>query len=150
MPEKTQNSIEKPWAIYGRPECVFNIGKVIREDKEGEEIKRLWLIEFEGGSRFSPEDQPQVKLWNPRYVKTFDKSYKAIAYFLVHQMRFNPPYDKKSAINEFLHWFPSEQANLETLLAQSKPKCTRTREDSLGFPDTWLESVGPGFQEYHK
>jgi hypothetical protein len=126
--------IEKPWVIYGLSHQVFNIGKVVREDKE--ENKRIcsWV-------RYS--DFEDSVPWDARYLRTFDKSFKAIAYFLVTHTGFRPHYDKESAVKTFLYYFPSEKANLEKFLnnrnfssdlaarSQSSPNCTLPTPEAI-------------------
>lgn len=127
MKEQTQiEEIEKPWAVYSYDAMgAWSFAKVVKETRnEAGKINLLWLKLYERGLRFSPEDQLEDEPLDPKYVKTFDNPIKVLAYFLVHQRKFMPQYHKKSILKEFLYRFPSERANLENLLAQSKSKCT--------------------------
>jgi len=133
MSNETQKLIGKPWAVYSYDAWgAWGFAKVVKEDKDEGKIYNLWLRLYEGEQRFSIDDQPEDEAWDPRYVKTFDNLLKMMAYFLVHQRKFNPPYDKNSVIKSFLFRFPNERNNIEKLLAQSKPKCTIVDDSSIG------------------
>jgi hypothetical protein len=108
MAEKNKE-IEKPWAVYPT-----GIGKVVRKDPHG----KIWITSFENSS---PE-------WAPKEIQTFEKSADAIKYFSVHQP-YNPPYTFNQLAHLFLDQFPSEAKNIESLLAQSLPKCTQNQSE---------------------
>lgn len=114
MPEKSQKSIEKPWAVYGNYLGSWGIGSVVKKGEFGER-QCLWLKYKEDLSEGMP--------WDSDYVNVFDSPIKAMAYFLVHQRKDQFHRDKKYVLIQFLSDFPSERANLEKFLAQSQPKC---------------------------
>ena len=104
--------IEKPWAVFTFEYGVSNFGKVVKEDKKDEKIICLWIKYYEGKEIFGAysENEP----WDPNWVKTFDKSYKALSYFL--SVKYPKIHNNKRVLEEFLIKFPSERLNIEKFL----------------------------------
>ena len=123
MTEENQKQIKKPWAVYSYDSNgAWGFGKIVKREEYLGKISRLWITNFEKEGYCFEENLFGCEPLDPEQVKTFDNPLKAMAYFLVHQRKFNPPYDKKSIIKSFLLRFPRERKNLEKLLAQSQPK----------------------------
>ncbi len=102
--------IEKPWAVYGWDMGAYGIGRIVQE-----KICSLGII-------YSEKIGAPIQTWVEAQVHRFDNPVKAIAYFLVHKMKyFDLGYTKEKVINEFLENFPSEKSNLERLLVQRSP-----------------------------
>jgi hypothetical protein len=126
-----QKPIEKPWAIY---HLVPSIVKII-QDAGGVAVVK---------DSECPKYQSQFSL-TYNTLERFDTLNEAIEDFCRHYCQ-----PKEKIVRNFLEDFPSEEPGFLRLFVQRKPKCTRSRESSLGSSDTWFEPVGPGFQEYHK
>lgn len=126
MPDETQKPIEKPWAVYRNLNFQYRIGKI-----RGDSGSFYW-IKF--------RENEDSELWDKRYVRAFDDPLKAIAYLLVitegihtsHKKLFHKT-EREDIIQSLFIQFPNERKNIESLLAQSQPKCTMTYQIERPF-----------------
>jgi len=99
-----ESEIKKPWAVYGWDGGSMGIGKIKRESPNG-----LW-IEYCEGQEYFPE------CWDLKWVHQFNSPIKAMAYFLVHQIKnCEKEYNKRRTIMMFLNNFPSERKNIKNI-----------------------------------
>jgi len=74
MTEKEE--IENPWCVYGALGEILGFGEIVEDNKTTVDIK----------VRESPRDN---KLWDPKFVKRFNKLEEAINYYIKNR----PPVD---------------------------------------------------------
>ncbi len=141
MSEKTQKSIEKPWAVYSYI-WPMGIGRV-----ESQAWKSVYI-------RYSEGQLFPLQLWDPHYVTRFDNHTQAIDYFFSRNRDYSKRYLTQKVFEDFPKAIRKESLQqIHDILinylqqnphSQSQPKCTKRKSkklkqlekiEDIGFPD---------------
>jgi hypothetical protein len=132
MSNETQNQTERHWIVYGPQKKPWGIAE------------KAWEIRHQGqvtcvGVRYQ-EGVKYTNAWGKSFFLEYDSSIKAIESVLALNL-------EEDLIQSFLERFSGQKTTVETILAQSQPKCTAQTQLSKVDSEELEESLEGGLHE---